>query len=131
MKKVDIERLSARFPHLWSTHLALQPAGWSDVIKKLLGALDLLNEDASAERWVSVLLHRYPSGQAKVFVSPVMTRSRWTPAQAYHVIAVVDGINDDLSMTCEVCGAMSGMLHKSQLGEGRNRIVCEEHRHVD
>lgn len=131
MKKEDIERLSARFPHLWSTHLALQPAGWSDVIEKLLGALNLLNEGETQEQWVTVLLHRYPSGQTKVFASPVVTRGRWTPAQAYHVIAVVDGINDDLAMTCEVCGSMSGMLHKSQLGEGKSRILFEEHRDVD
>ena len=131
MKREDIERLSARFPHLWATHLALQPAGWSDVIEKLLIALDLLNEDETQKQWVSVLLHRYPSGQARVFVSPVMTRGRWTPAQAYHVVAVVDGINDDLSTTCEVCGSMSGMLNKSHFGDGQNRIVCEEHRDVD
>lgn len=131
MKKEDIKRLSERYPHMWSTHLAVQPAGWSGIIEKLLGALDLLNEGESPEQWVSVLVHHYPSGQAKVFISPVITRSLWTPAQAYHVFAVVDGINDDLAMTCEVCGSMSAMLQKSHLEEGTNRILCEEHRHAD
>lgn len=131
MNKEDIDRISNCYPHLWSTHLAVQPAGWSAVIEKLLGALDMLNEVDSTDQWVSVLLHRYPSGQAKVFVSPVMSRGRWTPAQAYHVFAVVDGINDDLSLTCEVCGSMSAMLHKSQFGEGKSRILCEEHRDAD
>jgi hypothetical protein len=131
VKREDIKRVSERYPHLWSTHLALQPSGWSGVIEKLLGALDLLNEGDSTEQWVSVLMHRYASGQAKVFVSPVISRGRWTPAQTYHVIAVVDGINDDLAMTCEVCGSMSGILQKSHLDHGRNRILCEEHRNVD
>ncbi|MGI0523965.1 hypothetical protein [Rhizobium giardinii] len=131
MKKDDIKRLSERYPHMWSTHLSMQPDGWSAVIEKLLGALDLLNDDGGQEQWVSVLVHRYASGQVKVFVSPVISCGRWAPAQAYHVLAVVDGINDELAMTCEVCGSMSATLHKSQLGVGSNRIVCEEHKHVD
>ena len=111
MKQEDIEFLQHEYPHWWHPNPVLKdfPDGWTDLLRKLFGALTMLNEaEPEYQIWVSVHVERYPSGEVQVFISPAVPRGRWTPGKAYFAMSVVDGVNTEFGMTCEECGALSG-----------------------
>lgn len=131
MKQESAEWFATEYPQWWHPNPVLKdfPEGWTVILAEFFHALDSLNSPISQKRvWVSVYFERSEIGPWSVYVSPVARFKDWSSDDALHLIRVVEVVNNAMTRTCEICGVFNGW---PRLQPKPERILCEEHSHVD
>lgn len=51
----------------------------------------------------------------------------WTRQQREYLTQTLEWVNAEVQKVCEVCGSPSEALFKTQMDEGRDRLLCSSH----
>ena len=132
MKHDHAAMLRDQYEQFWSEQLTTFPDGWDNLLSEFFARLDKLNHFHARDRrsaWVKLDFRLYPGGGGmSVKATPLHSPDRaWTPKQREHLAQTLEWMDKKLHSTCEVCGNASEVLHKTQMGEGRDRLLCAKH----
>lgn len=132
MKLDHASMLRDEYEQYWSEELNTLPDGWGDLFREFFCRLDKLNDFHARDRrsaWVKLNFRLYPGGggmsiKATPLHSPDIS---WTRQQREYLAQTLDWMDSKIHSTCEVCGEPAEVLFKTQMGEGRDRLLCNRH----
>jgi hypothetical protein len=132
MKHDHSALLRDQYEHFWTEQLGSFPDGWGDLLIDLFTRLDKLNDFHARDRrsaWVKLDFRLYPGGGGMdVKATPLHSPdTSWTRPQREYLAQTLEWINAEINKVCEVCGQPSEVLFKSQMSEGRDRLLCRHH----
>ncbi|TLX15928.1 hypothetical protein [Rhizobium sp. MHM7A] len=132
MKPDHAAMLRDQYEHFWTERLASFPDGWGDLLIEFFARLGKLNDFHARDRrsaWVKLDFLLYPGGGGmNIKATPLHSPSTsWTRPQREYLAQTLEWINVEIQKVCEVCGSPSEALFKTQMGEGRDRLLCKHH----
>jgi hypothetical protein len=132
MKSDHAALLRDQYEHFWSEQLTSYPDGWGELLIDFFSRLDRLNDFHARDRrsaWVKVDFRLYPGGGgASIKATPLHSPdTSWTRPQREYLAKTLEWMDQEIRKACEICGKPTESLLKTQMGEGRDRLLCSHH----